>query len=221
MITPRLTMILQNVKGSSVADIGTDHAFIPIELARRGVRVIATDVNRGPLLCAKRNVEKQGLNIPLLMGFGLDVLSAGDTEEIIIAGMGGDLIRTIISNGIEKALASRLILQPMNSQAELRRFLMESGFEIVSEDLAKEGRKIYNLIVAKAGKSALPDREIDFHLPPVLYNHPLFPMLIQKKEREFKKQFMGLSKSKNASPEELKRLENLLFYITKIKDTEL
>lgn len=221
MITPRLDMILQNVKGSSVADIGTDHAFIPIALARRGVRVIATDANSGPLLSAKRNIEKRGLNITLLQGFGLDVLTAGDTEEIIIAGMGGDLIKTIIANGMEKALASRLILQPMNSQAELRRFLIEDGFEIISEDLAKEGKKIYNLIVAKAGNMALPDCEIDFHLPPILYNHPLFPMLIQKKEREFKKQFVGLSKSKNSDLTEIKRLENLLFATEKLKGTEL
>ena len=96
MITPRLDMILRNVKSSSVADIGTDHAFIPIALAKRGVRVIAADVNRGPLLAAKRNIERHGLNITLLEGFGLDVLSPGDTEEIIIAGMGGDLIKTII-----------------------------------------------------------------------------------------------------------------------------
>ena len=221
MITPRLDMILRNVKSSSVADIGTDHAFVPIVLAKRGVRVIATDVNRGPLLSAKKNIEKHGLNITLLQGFGLDVLNKDDTEEIIIAGMGGDLIKTIIKNGMEKALSSRLILQPMNSQAELRRFLMENGFKIESEDLAQEGRKIYNLIVAVAGNMPLSEREIDFHLPPVLYKHPLFPMLIQKKEREFKKQFTGLSKSKNGNPKELKRLENLLFAIKKLKETEL
>lgn len=97
---------------------------------------------------------------------------------------------------------------------------MENGFKIESEDLAQEGRKIYNLIVATAGNMPLPEREIDFHLPPVLYKHPLFPMLIQKKEREFKKQFTGLSKSKNGNPKELKRLENLLFAIKKIKETE-
>ncbi|MCR4718569.1 MAG: class I SAM-dependent methyltransferase [Firmicutes bacterium] len=221
MISPRLDMILQNVKGSSVADIGTDHAFIPIALAKRGVRVIATDANSGPLLSAKRNIEKRGLNITLLQGFGLDVLTAGDTEEIILAGMGGDLIKTIITNGMEKALASRLILQPMNSQAELRQFLIENGFEIASEDLAKEERKVYNLIVAKAGKTELPDNEIDLHLPPILYNHPLFPMLIEKKEREFKKQFIGLSNSKNANSTELKRLENLLSCINKLKEREL
>lgn len=221
MITPRLDMILRNVKSSSVADIGTDHAFVPIALAKRGVRVIATDVNRGPLLSAKKNIEKHGLNITLLQGFGLDVLDAGDTEEIIIAGMGGDLIKTIIKNGMEKALSSRLILQPMNSQAELRRFLMENGFKIESEDLAQEGRKIYNLIVSVAGNMPLPEREIDLHLPPILYSHPFFPMISQKKEREFKKQFTGLAKSKNENLEELKRLENLLFDIKKLRETEL
>ena len=109
----------------------------------------------------------------------------------------------------------------MNSQAELRRFLIENGFEIVSEDLAKEGRKVYNLIVAKSGNMPFPKSEIDFHLPPILFGHPLFPLLIEKKEREINKQFLGLSKSKNANPEELKRLESLLFAIKKLKETEL
>lgn len=217
MLTPRLEMILRNVKTDSVADIGTDHAFIPIALAREGKSVIATDANIGPLKSAEKNVKKYGLEISLRLGNGLGPLSCGEASEIIIAGMGGELIKTIISEDFEKAKASRLILQPMNSQAELRQFLTESGFETVAEDLAKEDRKIYNLIVAVSGTPQIASREIDLHLPPVLYAHPLFPMLLAKKEREFTKQYNGLSKSETADFGELKRLEALLCDIENLK----
>lgn len=210
MITPRLDMILQNVKSDSVADIGTDHAFIPIALAKRGIRVIATDANAGPLIAAKNNIEKYGLDITLLQGYGLAPLKSDEVREIIIAGMGGDLIKAIISNDIEKAQKVRLLLQPMNSQSELRLFLMQNGFKIEAEDLAKEGRKLYNLIIAEAGAVPIPKSEIDLHLPQTLYKHPLFPLLIAKKEREFSKCLNGLSKGKNIDNKELEHLRKLL-----------
>ena len=217
MISPRLDMILQNVKSASVADIGTDHAFIPIALAKRGIRVIATDVNAGPLISAKKNIDKYGLSITLLRGSGLSPLKIGDAEDIIIAGMGGELIKKIISDDIEKAHTARLLLQPMNAQSELRRFLIENGFKITSEDLSKEGRKVYNLIIAEAGVSDLPTREIDLYLPPLLYRNPLFPILLEKEERRLKKRFVGLSLSKTADCEELEKLQNLLCDIKKLK----
>lgn len=221
MLTPRLEMIFKNVTTDFVADIGTDHAYIPIRLAEKGVRVIATDVNKGPLRAAEKNVRKNALPITLLQGDGLSPIPFGEVTEIIIAGMGGELIKKIIADSMEKALSARLLLQPMNSQAELRKFLIENGFSIEKEDLAAEGHKIYNLIIAKKGISALPATEIDLHLPPVLYNHPLFPMLLEKKGREFSKQFIGLSKSKNGDLDELKRLEGLLSDINRIKEKEL
>ena len=217
MLTPRLEMILRNVKADCVADIGTDHAFIPIALAQMGKRIIATDANVGPLNSARKNVEKYGLDVTLRLGNGLAPLSIGEAEEIIMAGMGGELIKTIISDDFEKARTSRLILQPMNSQAELRRFLSESGFTVIAEDLAKEDRKIYNLIVAVSGKPQSVSRETDLHLPPALYSHPLFPMLLAKKEREFTKQYSGLSKSETTEKGELSRLESLLGDIEKLK----
>ena len=218
MITPRLQMILDNVASSSVGDIGTDHAYIPIALAKRGVKVIATDINSGPLSAAERNVRKNGVTVQLSQGGGLSPLQKGDAEEIIIAGMGGELIENIIFDDIEKAHSARLLLQPMSCQAELRKFLLTNGFMIEKEDLAIEGHKVYNLIIAKSGVSAVPPDEIDLHLPPVLYNHPLFPMLLAKKEREFTKQFNGLSRGKNKDFAELERLKLLLLAIKNIKE---
>lgn len=217
MITPRLDMILKNVTADSVADIGTDHAYIPIALAKKGVRVTATDVNQGPLKIAEKNIKKEGLNITLFLGSGLSPIEPDTYKEIIIAGMGGDLIKKIISDDSEKAYSARLLLQPMNSQAELRKFLIENGFKIEKEDLAKEGLKIYSLIIATKGNAVLPSSETDLYLPPALYSHPLFPMLLKKNERVFSKQLGGLSRSKSPDFAEINRLKNLLFDIEKLK----
>lgn len=218
MITPRLQMILKNITSDSVADIGTDHAYIPIALSERGIKVIATDINFGPLAAAEKNIQKKSLSVTLLSGDGLKPIKNADVKEIIVAGMGGELIEKILSDEIETAYSARLLLQPMKQQAELRKFLLTHGFLIEKEDLAAEGHKIYNLIIAKKGTAFLPQSELDLHLPPSLYNHPLFPMLLAKKQREFSKQFDGLSKGKNKDFTELMRLDKLLSDIKKLKD---
>lgn len=217
MITPRLEMILKNLHSDKIADIGTDHAYIPIELAKLGKTVIATDVNEGPLNNAKQNIEKQNLNISLRLGSGLKPINPQDADEIIIAGMGGELIQKIISEDYSSAFSATLLLQPMNSQAELREFLLKNGFKIISEDLAKEGFKIYNLIICKKGQSTLPKSEIELHLPEILHENQLFPMLLDKKKREFKKRYLGLLRGKSTSKEEILRLEKLLSDIENIE----
>lgn len=219
MITPRLQMILKNITSNSVADIGTDHAYIPIALSEKGVKVIATDVSSGPLSAAEKNIRKKNLSVTLLLGDGLKPIQKSGVKEIIIAGMGGELIENIIFGDLETAHSARLLLQPMKQQAELRRFLLTHGFVIEKEDLAKEGHKIYNLIVAKKGNSDLLPSELDLHLPPSLYNHPLFPMLLEKKQREFSKQFDGLSKGKNKDFAELNRLGSLISDIKKLQES--
>lgn len=193
MITPRLEMILRHVKGNTAADIGTDHGYIPIKLAEKGMKVIATDINEGPLGAARKNAEKYDANISLRLGAGLEPLLPGEADCIIIAGMGGEMIERIISADFEKSRSALLLLQPMNSQYELRKFLRENGFCIEREDLAAEGHKIYNLFVVRNGEPNQYGREIDLHLPRLLYGNPLFGMLVEKKRREFEKIYKGLS----------------------------
>ena len=94
MITPRLKAIINNVTCPKIADIGTDHAYIPIFLTEKNLadKIIATDINEGPLNVARENIDKKGLNIETRLGGGLSVITAGEIDEIIIAGMGGILI---------------------------------------------------------------------------------------------------------------------------------
>lgn len=217
MITPRLEMILRHVKGESCADIGTDHAYIPIKLAERQVKVIATDISSGPLKIGEENAAKYGQKIEFRLGGGLSPIAKNEVDTIIIAGMGGEMIEKIISADEEKARGSRLILQPMNSQYELRKYLAENNFYIEEEDLAVEGFKVYNLMVVRSGKSNSYEREIDLHLPKMLYLHPLFDKLIEKKKREMTKIYDGLVKSRTENEADAKKIGMLLQDIEEIE----
>lgn len=136
-----------------VADIGTDHAYLPAALAASGKspRCIACDLNPGPLARAENTVRKYGLEdrIELRLSDGLAALHPGEAEDIVLAGMGGGLIFQII-NRCEwiKSGNVRLILQPMTSQDDLRGSLSESGFELNREAVAKEGGKLYLVMAA-------------------------------------------------------------------------
>lgn len=215
MLTPRLEMILKHVKGKSCADIGTDHAYIPIELAARGMSVIATDINPGPLKIAAENAKKYSKEIDLRLGAGISPIEKGEVDTIVIAGMGGEMIEKIISADFEKARASLLILQPMNSQAELRKFLAENGFCVIKEDIEVEGFKVYNLMVVKHGSGVEYKRDIDAHLPKMLYGHPLFDKLLDKKRREFTKILNGLLKASG------KDSEKIAYYAGLLKEIDL
>lgn len=217
MITPRLDMILRHVSGESCADIGTDHAYIPIKLAEKGIKVIATDIRSGPLKMAEQNVKKHGQNVELRLGGGLSPIDVGEVRTIIVAGMGGEMIENIIKEDEEKARKSLLILQPMNSQYELRKYLTENNFNILKEDIAVEGFKVYNLIVAENGEADETNSEIDLHLPKSLYSHKYFPNLVAKKKREFLRIYQGLCESAGDKEKEKQSMKKLIDALEEIE----
>ncbi|MDY3928911.1 MAG: class I SAM-dependent methyltransferase [Clostridia bacterium] len=223
MITPRLQKIIDLVDVETIADIGTDHAYIPIRLAedKRITRAVACDKNEGPIEIARANVEKYGFDniIELRCGDGLFPIDKGEVQTIIIAGMGGNLIGDIIEAQIGKAKSAKLILQPMNAQYELRKRLEKMGFDIFKEELAKEGYKIYNIFTAVAGEKVKKKKEIDYHIPEELLNHELSEMLIEKKKREFRKIASGIKSSAKKDENDLeivKYCEEMLSEIEKL-----
>lgn len=207
MITPRLQSVINCVKGNVISDIGTDHAYIPVKLIeeKRAVKVIASDIKDGPVNAAKKTVSKFGLEekIEVRKGSGLSVIKKGEADVIIIAGMGGLLIGDIIEADKEKINGAELILQPMNGQYELRKYLIKNGFTILNEDISVEGFKVYNLFVVKEGKSEPFEKDIYYHLPLYLKENKNFDALYRKKEREFKKVIKGLENSKETDFEKL------------------
>ncbi len=214
MLKERLDMILSHIDGETVADIGTDHGYIPVQLAlfKKAKKVIATDLNKGPLDSARENVLKNNVEdiVKLRLGSGLLPLEVGECDTIVIAGMGGELISQILraSEDVAKS-ANKLLLQPMNSQDTLRKFLLENGYKIIKEDIKVEGFKVYNLIIARKGLGEMPKDPIFLHLPESLKGHAEFPSLLKKKKREFEKILSGLKKAKEKDIAEIEKYEYL------------
>ncbi len=224
-LTPRLEAIAKKVSyNATVADIGTDHAYIPIYLVENNIAnsIYACDINQGPINMANKQIEKYGYTeeITTKLGPGLEPVVDMGIENIIIAGMGGILIKEIIEANKETAFsAHKLILQPMIAQEELRQYLIQNGFQIIDEDLAQEDRRIYQLIVAKKGISE-PWADVDYHISPVLVEkkHPLLHKLIAAKENELEKIIKACSgeESQNAKI----RREECSSLLKKIKDVK-
>lgn len=223
MLTPRLKMIADNVLTKTIADIGTDHAYVPIYLSQNNIidMAIATDLKEGPLKIAKQNIKKYNLSgkIELRLGSGINPLKAGEVSSVIIAGMGGELIVNILAENLEKALSAEyLILQPMNSQDMLRKWLSENNFSLVKEDISVEGFKVYNLIIVKKGKGYTYKNDFDLHLPEYLYSHPQFKALKEKKLREFNKIRSGLLNSSSKDDALIEKYTNYIENISEIKN---
>lgn len=136
-----------------VADVGTDHGYIPVYLVSFGKaeRAIALDVNEGPLLRAKEHICQFHLEeqIKTRRSDGLSELQPGEAEVLVIAGMGGALMMRILDEGEEIArTARRLVLQPQSELFSFRRYLTEHGYCITAEDMVYEDGKFYSMMAA-------------------------------------------------------------------------
>lgn len=189
-LTDRLLKIASLVtEGKKIADIGTDHGYIPVYLLNKG-RVpyaILADVNKGPLENAKKEVRHNNLldKVDLRLGSGIEVLERGEVDEVIIAGMGGILISQLLEAKSEVAKSlDKLILQPMQAQDELRKYLLNNGYDILDEVLVKEDFRIYEIIIAKyTGENTNIEDEIYLQVGKKLIENkdPLLKEFIDKK----------------------------------------
>lgn len=140
-------------EGAVVADVGTDHAYLPITLclSGRATRAVASDVNEGPIARARENIRAWGLEdrIETRLADGLCGLADARPTDILILGMGGELIARILSDApFVRDGAIRLVLQPMTHPEVVRAYLAQNGFTIVEERLIKE-EKIYQILCAE------------------------------------------------------------------------
>ncbi|MGI6539040.1 MAG: tRNA (adenine(22)-N(1))-methyltransferase [Caldicoprobacterales bacterium] len=220
-LKPRLQAIADMVPCSqTVADIGTDHGYIPLSLIRSGQAqyAIASDISRGSLDKAKQLICLHNLSrcMETRLGNGLSVLSPGEADVIIIAGMGGILIRDIIKRDEEIARsAGTLILQPMNCQGELRSWLLSSGFIITDEELAREGSRFYEIITAKPGEISseykkIADYDIGWKL--VEKKHPLLNEWLERKIHVLEEIIVVLEKGQS-----MEAAERLKYYEVKYR----
>ena len=154
-MTPRLLTAASFVRsGATVADVGTDHAYLPVYLYKLGkIRgAVAADINEGPLARARANIAAYGAGegIDTVLSDGLAKLEGYRPDDIVIFGMGGELIIHILDAAKWTRRENvRLILQPMTKQEEVRSYLLENGFFIVGEALSEDDGKVYQTICAE------------------------------------------------------------------------
>lgn len=151
-LSKRMQALADMVSANDVfADIGCDHGFLSIYLvqSQKVKKAIAMDVRPGPLSRAKEHVEKTKLSdaIELRLSDGLEKLSVGEAQSILISGMGGPLMEGILRRGHEVAKkAGELILQPQSEIPQFRRFLVDEGYVFLDEDICIEDGKYYFLM---------------------------------------------------------------------------
>lgn len=163
--------------GSIAADIGTDHAYLPIFLVEKGICpvVIATDIKDGPFRSATDQVKEHQVadRVVLRQGDGLKTLEPMEVDVLVLAGMGGNTIKEILAASPHILTGTkRLLLQPMAGAANLRFWLASSGWRITDEVLVEEDGRIYLIIIAEHGREETTD---PIHLE-------LGPRLLEKKD---------------------------------------
>ncbi len=187
-----------------LADIGTDHAYLPVWLLKNNKIsfAVAGDIADGPCLAAKNTVAMYGLKdkVAVRKGSGLKVLDVNEVKCIAIAGMGATTIISILADDMQIAVsAERLILQPMAGAPILRKWLCENGWRLVAEDLAEDGKHLYEIIVAERGVSD-DYTAAELEIGPILLKngHSLLKKQIEKQLHSYKMLLNSMGKSECA-----------------------
>lgn len=162
-LSPRLAAVVGYIpRGSVMADIGTDHAYLPVYLVESGVcpGAVAADLNPGPYRAALESVVRAGLAdlIAVRRGNGLQCLEPGEVQVVVMAGMGGGTMRRLLeaAPGVLAAL-ERLVLQPMDDAPQLRRWLIDHGWRLADERLVEDDGHLYLVLAAEPGAEIIAD----------------------------------------------------------------
>ena len=192
-LSKRLQTIADFVKkGAVVADIGTDHAHIPIYLIKNNIisRAYACDINKGPLEKAKENIANFGVrkNIVLRLSNGLDKMSNKEVDTIIIAGMGGELIIDILNRGkVFFDKKNTFILSPHTKVDEVRDYLIRNGFKIIKEDMCIDEGKFYTVMEVRYTENTVMYSEAELLYGKYLIEnkHPVLLRFLKKEEEKY------------------------------------
>ena len=219
-LSNRLQAVARQIPaGLRVADVGTDHGYLPVYLVVNDIapKVIASDRGKRPLDSARQLISLLSLEnqIDVRLGDGLSVLQPDEAAVICLAGMGGVAIKEIISAGLPLAQAAkRLVLQPQRNVPAVRRFLVANGFKIVAEDLAEDDGFYYEIIAVEPGLMELTEQEADFGPLLLRDGHPLFKDFLILKETDLTQLLAAMAD--NNSKDSLQRKKQLEEEISRI-----
>ena len=218
-LTPRLKAIAAWVpQGAKLADIGTDHAYLPVWLVLHGrvESTIASDLRKGPLERARLTGRTYGAEgIDYRLGNGLSGIGPQEADTIVIAGMGGENIASILAAAPWTGDgAHTLLLQPMTRSAQLRRFLMENGYAITREALVRDRGTIYPVMEVKAGQMELTLGQL--HGGAKLLADPLGERYIIEKIIRMQGAVVGLSRS--AAPEKADEIRDTITALMELRE---
>ena len=215
-------------EGSRIADIGTDHGYIPIHLVQEGKanHAIAMDVRKGPLQRAQSHIREAGLidAIEVRLSDGLLKLEKDEADCVVIAGMGGELMIHILEEG--RRLWDHIpcwVLSPQSELHRMRRFLIEQAFFIEEETMIKEEGKYYVVMRAVRGSyiDRNEDREISYRYGKSLLEskNPVLTEYLEKEEEQIKGILNGLSAGESeAAKKRMKELETELSWNKEAQD---
>lgn len=187
--------------GRGFADVGTDHGYLPIYMAQHGYsgKIIASDINEGPLSTAVASARQAGVEdrICFRLCDGLDGCGSEELDTVVIAGMGGDTICSILDRA--DWVMSRdilLILQPMTKAEVLRYWLTNNDFAICGEWLIEENGEIYQILSARFGaRTPLSDAELFTGEYELAVGNALFPVQLAALIKRFERAAAGMSKA--------------------------
>ena len=224
-LTPRLKTIADEIeKGETMADIGTDHGFLPLYLWEMGVcpHVIMADISKGSLSKAEENCRSlhPDTAFDLRLGSGIEVLDTGEVEAVVIAGMGGILMTGILGADIEKSWSfKKLVLQPRNRIGQLRWWLYNNGFCISNEKLVREGKYICEVLtvvpreIAVTGDLGPDDIEYEFPHKLIDFKNELTEEYLNKKLDLEKMILKSMSQGRQEEPARLRRQNYRVEYL--------
>lgn len=233
-LSERLERVVSFVRPcASAADIGTDHALVPVELVRRGIvkKALAMDVRPGPLSRAKEQISRAGLSdqIEPRLSDGLAALKPQEAETVIIAGMGGELIIRILTEGRHMwDSVVQWVLSPHSEVFKVRGWLLENGFAIEKEDMVCEDGKYYVLMDVRRAGSGIESPARDAEFVRLLYGdslirerNPVLAQYLKEEEQMLMEREASLRQSARGSlraAERLKETETRLKWNREVQD---
>ncbi|MCI1966804.1 MAG: class I SAM-dependent methyltransferase [Oscillospiraceae bacterium] len=190
--------------GTALADVGTDHAYLPVWLAKQGLirSAVAADIRQGPLDRARANIARYGVSnlVSARLSDGLDQIEPREAEDLVIAGMGGLMMIHILKRAPWlKEPARRLILQPMTKAETLRKFLADEGFFIERELAAEEDGHVYSVMQVSYSPQKRRENELFYYIGKITAETAQGRKYLQLQNRRLKRRANGLSKAGNIS----------------------